>query len=159
MRFVLPRSSREPPRMRNVLQTLLGHNEKHTHKGVCFSLAQRRGFEPPVRFRRTHDFQSCSLNHSDISAFFRRFLKSAYLYYFIFLKKASVFALLSKKTLKFSKIFSFNSVCNSRTQCRWAKIPCPNTSRTCISATGRFHLCLTIAKYPFFPVITPLSFP
>ena len=31
-------------------------------------LAQRRGFEPPVGFRPTHDFQSCSLNHSDISA-------------------------------------------------------------------------------------------
>lgn len=26
-----------------------------------YFLAQRRGFEPPVRFRRTHDFQSQSV--------------------------------------------------------------------------------------------------
>ena len=31
-------------------------------------LAQRRGFEPPVSFWPTHDFQSCSLSLSDISA-------------------------------------------------------------------------------------------
>ena len=42
--------------------------QKTPHQKGCFCLAQRRGFEPPVRFRRTHDFQSCSLNHSDISA-------------------------------------------------------------------------------------------
>ena len=47
----------------------LGVQTKKEHLiGVPFLLAQRRGFEPPVRFRRTHDFQSCSLNHSDISA-------------------------------------------------------------------------------------------
>ena len=64
-------------------------------------LAQRRGFEPPVRFRRTHDFQSCSLNHSDISAFLdRRFFKSAYLYYTILKKNATVFAVLSKNSFK-----------------------------------------------------------
>ena len=51
------------------LQALLVcKTKKHTRDGCVFSLAQRRGFEPPVRFRRTHDFQSCSLNHSDISA-------------------------------------------------------------------------------------------
>ena len=44
-------------------------NKKRTLQKGAFLLAQRRGFEPPVRFRRTHDFQSCSLNHSDISAF------------------------------------------------------------------------------------------
>ena len=31
-------------------------------------LAQRRGFEPPDESPPSHDFQSCSLNHSDISA-------------------------------------------------------------------------------------------
>ncbi len=40
--------------------------------GCSFCLAQRRGFEPPVSFQPTHDFQSCSLNHSDISAIFIR---------------------------------------------------------------------------------------
>ncbi len=44
--------------------------KKHPRWGV-FCLAQRRGFEPPVSFQPTHDFQSCSLNHSDISAFYR----------------------------------------------------------------------------------------
>ena len=42
--------------------------KKRTPSRCSFFMAQRRGFEPPVRFRRTHDFQSCSLNHSDISA-------------------------------------------------------------------------------------------
>ena len=32
------------------------------------SVAQRRGFEPPDESPPSHDFQSCSLNHSDISA-------------------------------------------------------------------------------------------
>ena len=32
--------------------------QKTPHQKGCFCLAQRRGFEPPVRFRRTHDFQS-----------------------------------------------------------------------------------------------------
>ena len=31
-------------------------------------LAQREGFEPSVPLRGTHDFQSCSLGRSDISA-------------------------------------------------------------------------------------------
>ena len=31
-------------------------------------MAQRRGFEPPDESPPSHDFQSCSLNHSDISA-------------------------------------------------------------------------------------------
>lgn len=34
-------------------------------------LAQRRGFEPPDESPPSHDFQSCSLNHSDISAWNR----------------------------------------------------------------------------------------
>ncbi len=29
-------------------------------------LADREGFEPSVRFRRTHDFQSCAFDHSAI---------------------------------------------------------------------------------------------
>jgi hypothetical protein len=27
-------------------------------------LAEKVGFEPTVRFRRTHDFQSCTFDHS-----------------------------------------------------------------------------------------------
>lgn len=30
-------------------------------------MAEREGFEPSVRFWRTHTFQACSLNHSDTS--------------------------------------------------------------------------------------------
>ena len=29
-------------------------------------MADREGFEPSVRFRRTHDFQSCAFDHSAI---------------------------------------------------------------------------------------------
>ena len=95
-RFAL--AKRLPPS--NPLQSVLNRPKKDTRVGVSF-LAQRRGFEPPVRFRRTHDFQSCSLNHSDISAFLdRRFFKSAYLYYTILKKNATVFAVLSKNSFK-----------------------------------------------------------
>ncbi len=39
-----------------------------THENVRFLyLAERVGFEPTVRFWRTHDFQSCSFDPSDIS--------------------------------------------------------------------------------------------
>jgi hypothetical protein len=31
------------------------------------NMAEREGFEPSVRDKRTHAFQACSLNHSDIS--------------------------------------------------------------------------------------------
>jgi hypothetical protein len=31
--------------------------------------AERKGFEPPIHFRRIHAFQACSLNHSDTSPF------------------------------------------------------------------------------------------
>ncbi len=31
-----------------------------------YNLAERRGFEPPVRFR-THAFQACTFDHSDTS--------------------------------------------------------------------------------------------
>ena len=30
-------------------------------------MAERAGFEPAVRYLRTHAFQACSLNHSDTS--------------------------------------------------------------------------------------------
>ncbi len=40
----------------------------------AFFVAQRRRFELPDEFSPSHDFQSCSLNHSDISAN-RRFSK------------------------------------------------------------------------------------
>ena len=53
-------------------------------------LAQRRGFEPPVGFRPTHDFQSCSLNHSDISAFYGLPLRKPF-YITWFHKKTQVF--------------------------------------------------------------------
>ena len=34
----------------------------------CIDMAERGGFEPPVHlWGHTHDFQSCSLSHSDIS--------------------------------------------------------------------------------------------
>ena len=33
-------------------------------------LAERLGFEPRVRYQRTHDFQSCALDHSAISMLF-----------------------------------------------------------------------------------------
>lgn len=32
-----------------------------------FVFTEREGFEPSVRYERTHAFQACSLNHSDIS--------------------------------------------------------------------------------------------
>ena len=35
---------------------------------TCSILAQRRGFEPRVRFR-TQPFQDCTIDHSDISAY------------------------------------------------------------------------------------------
>ena len=54
-------------------------------------MAQRRGFEPPVSFRPTHDFQSCSLNHSDISAY--RALSSAPIYITVFFEKMQAFLL------------------------------------------------------------------
>ena len=48
-------------------------DSEYNEKEICalaylFFVAQRRGFEPPEQFSRSHDFQSCSLNHSDISA-------------------------------------------------------------------------------------------
>lgn len=40
-------------------------------------LAQRMGFEPMVPLRGTHDFQSCSFDRSDISAY-RMFAARSY---------------------------------------------------------------------------------
>ena len=57
-------------------------------------LAQRRGFEPPDDSPPSHDFQSCSLNHSDISA--SRFIVP------VFLKIVNEFFLI------FSEIFSIS---------------------------------------------------
>ena len=53
-------------------------------------MAQRRGFEPPVSFWPTHDFQSCSLNHSDISAY--KACRKPY-YITVFFKKMQAFLL------------------------------------------------------------------
>ena len=36
-------------------------------KAYALYLAEREGFEPSVRYHRTHDFQSCSLSRSDTS--------------------------------------------------------------------------------------------
>ena len=45
-----------------------GLKQKTTRKGCFFILmAEREGFEPSVRFGRTHDFQSCAFDHSAIS--------------------------------------------------------------------------------------------
>ena len=52
-------------------------------------MAQRRGFEPPDESPPSHDFQSCSLNHSDISASERK------LFYNKSAKNATSFARLS----------------------------------------------------------------
>ena len=57
-------ASREPA---SFLPASSLHHKKTTPKGwLC--VAQRRGFEPPDESPPSHDFQSCSLNHSDISA-------------------------------------------------------------------------------------------
>ena len=50
-------------RARKRIRTLIFHQGSYAHR-----LAQRRGFEPPDESPPSHDFQSCSLNHSDISA-------------------------------------------------------------------------------------------
>ena len=66
-------------------------------------MAQRRGFEPPVSFWPTHDFQSCSLNHSDISAY-KAYQKPYYIT--VFFKKMQAFSsLFMKKFQKRAKIF------------------------------------------------------
>ena len=43
--------------------------KKHclTNQTALLALAEREGFEPSVRYHRTHDFQSCSLSRSDTS--------------------------------------------------------------------------------------------
>ncbi len=51
-----------------ISQSLPRANKKSASKRHSFYLAQRRGFEPPDESPPSHDFQSCSLNHSDISA-------------------------------------------------------------------------------------------
>ena len=77
--------------------------QKNTPCGVFFCLAQRRGFEPPVSFRPTHDFQSCSLNHSDISA--SAFLKLP-IYITVFFQKMQAFLRCFRKNLLiYSKSF------------------------------------------------------
>src|SRR6516165_11730160 len=37
------------------------------HLPFLLKMAEREGFEPSRRYKRLHDFQSCSFNHSDIS--------------------------------------------------------------------------------------------
>ena len=95
-RTVLARTSEH---LKATPQSLLCANEKNAPEMGAFSLAQRRGFEPPVRFRRTHDFQSCSLNHSDISAIFSVLFHKAPIYITLFFQKNQVFL------LHFAKIF------------------------------------------------------
>ena len=50
------------------ISRLLPTPRKKPAQGGLFCVAQRRGFEPPDESPPSHDFQSCSLNHSDISA-------------------------------------------------------------------------------------------
>lgn len=50
------------------ISRLLPTSRKKPAQGGFFCVAQRRGFEPPDESPPSHDFQSCSLNHSDISA-------------------------------------------------------------------------------------------
>ena len=50
-------------RARKRIRTPIFHQGSYAHR-----MAQRRGFEPPDESPPSHDFQSCSLNHSDISA-------------------------------------------------------------------------------------------
>ena len=70
--------SREPTRGQTdrfltALTAARGSAASATQKKDCplgspFFVAQREGFEPSVPLRGTHDFQSCSLGRSDISA-------------------------------------------------------------------------------------------
>ena len=50
------------------ISRLLPTSRKKPAQGGLFCVAQRRGFEPPDESPPSHDFQSCSLNHSDIGA-------------------------------------------------------------------------------------------
>ena len=71
--------SREPTRGQTdrfltALTAARGSAASATQKKDCplgspFFVAQREGFEPSVPLRGTHDFQSCSLGRSDISAY------------------------------------------------------------------------------------------
>ena len=50
-----------------------------------FYLAERGGFEPPIRLWRIHDFQSCSFDHSDISPnIWRELILTTPSYYILF---------------------------------------------------------------------------
>jgi hypothetical protein len=42
-------------------------NTSYHNAFLQLNLAEREGFEPSVRYKRTHAFQACSLNRSDIS--------------------------------------------------------------------------------------------
>ncbi len=88
-------------------QSLLYANEKSTLIKGCFSLAQRRGFEPPVSFRPTHDFQSCSLNHSDISAKLGAIFQTP-IYITVFFEKMQAFLITLIKI--FQKVLSLVAI-------------------------------------------------
>ena len=83
-----PLRASPPPRAtsgecRTSLTSSLRHAKSPLCGGLC--VAQRRGFEPPDESPPSHDFQSCSLNHSDISArrklFYNNFAKNATSFY------------------------------------------------------------------------------
>ena len=124
------RRSREPPINRCFLR-LFSAPRKNAPVNGCVCVAQRRGFEPPVRFRRTHDFQSCSLNHSDISAF-------KLIYITVFFRKRQAFLSRFIKNLQKNyfyhksgpfrrSAFSFSrSSCSNRMPRRSARNPCPS---------------------------------
>ena len=49
-------------------------------------MAERTGFEPAVRFIRTHAFQACSLSRSDTSPLNNDFLYFCCYYYILYSK-------------------------------------------------------------------------
>ena len=79
----------------NLAEFLQGSSPRHEKSPprAGNSVAQRRGFEPPDESPPSHDFQSCSLNHSDISAN-------------IPAKKAIDFARVSAKSLRKISLFT-----------------------------------------------------
>ena len=65
-------------------------------------MAERTGFEPAVRYTRTHAFQACSLSRSDTSPFNNDFLYFC-CYYYILIVKMKI--LLKLKIFFQSKLF------------------------------------------------------
>ena len=54
----------------DTVHSVMMRENRHDYHNL--KLAEREGFEPSVRFWRTHTFQACSLNHSDTSPIQRK---------------------------------------------------------------------------------------